>query len=112
MKILTKKEQKKVCNAIVANTIMAFNLLDLDDPNPKRTIEYTEHLIDNTMGAVLSVGGWNAMIEAKEVICRYQKSIETKHLKEYTRYTELLAAVDQRPRDIMSITQEENEHEG
>ena len=99
MKILLKKEQKKVCNAIVANTIMAFDLLDLDKIDAKRTIEYTEHLIENTMNAVLAVGGWNAMLEAKETICRYQKRIEAKHLKEYAQHTELLKHVDDLPKD-------------
>lgn len=73
MKILSKKEQKKVCQEIVANTIMAFNLLDFENTDAKRVIEYTEHLINNTMDAVRAVGGWNAMLEAKETICRYQK---------------------------------------
>lgn len=98
MKILSKKEQKKVCQEIVANTIMAFNLLDLNN-NPKRVIEYTKHLIENTMSAVFAVGGWNAMLEAKETICRYQKNIETKHLKEHAQFTELLKHVDELPKD-------------
>lgn len=99
MKILSKKEQKKVCQEIVANTIMAFNLLDLKNTDAKRVIEYTDHLIENTMDAVLAVGGWNAMLEAKETICRYQKRIETKHLKEYAQHTELLKHVDDLPKD-------------
>lgn len=102
MKILSKKKQKKVCNAIVANTIMAFDLLDLNDSDAKRTIEYTKHLIENTMEAVLEVGGWNAMLEAKETICRYQKRIEARHLKEYDIFTEYLWHVDELPKNCIA----------
>ena len=109
MKLLSKKEQKKVCNAIVANTVMALKLLDLDQ-NPKRTIGYTEHLIENTIDAILAVGGWKAMLEAKETIFKYQNSFEEEYLKEYAQITEYMEAVDQRPKFVSSLPKE-NEYE-
>lgn len=110
MKLLSKKEQKKVCNAIVANTIMALKLLDLDQ-NPERTIGYTQHLIENTIDAILAVGGWKAMLEAKEKICQYQEFFEAKHLKEYAQITEYMSVVDSRPK-LANVSPKENEYEG
>lgn len=69
MKILTNKEQQKVCNAIVANTIIAFSLLDLEDLDPKRTIDYTEHLIGNAVDSLYLVGGMKAVFEGQKEIC-------------------------------------------
>lgn len=78
MKILTNKEQQKVCNAIVANTIIAFSLLDLEDLDPKRTIDYTEHLIGNAVNSLYLVGGMKAVFEGQKKICNFKKGKEKK----------------------------------
>lgn len=78
MKILTNKEQQKVCNAIVANTIIAFSLLDLEDPDPKRTIDNTEHLIKNAVDSLYLVGGMKAVFEGQKEICNFKKGKEEK----------------------------------
>lgn len=74
MKILTNNKQHEICLHILANTIAAFDLLDLQNMDADKVIRYTNSLIDNTMDAVYKVGGLRELKAAHEIIKRYKKS--------------------------------------
>lgn len=71
MRILRKKQQKEVCQRIVANAIIAYDLLDADNTPTDKLIRYTDCIIDNCAKAVYAVGGLGAMLQAKETMCRH-----------------------------------------
>lgn len=75
MKILGKKKQKEVCQRIVANAIIAFDLMDMNLENlpAEKVIRYTKAIIDNTADAVGEIGGIQAMLAARDVMVRYHK---------------------------------------
>lgn len=73
MKILSKKKQKQVCQRIVANAIIAFDLLDVDNLPADKLIRYTKAILENTCNAVGDVGGIKAMYAASEAMARYHK---------------------------------------
>lgn len=73
MKILTNNKQHEICLHILANTIAAFDLLDLQNMDADKVIRYTNSLIDNTMDAVYKVGRLRELQVAHMIIKRYKK---------------------------------------
>lgn len=73
MKILTNNKQHEICLHILANTIAAFELLDLQNMDADKVIRYTNSIIDNTLDAVYKVGGLRELQAAHMIIKRYKK---------------------------------------
>ncbi len=82
MKILSKKKQNEVCKRIVANAIIAFDLLDVDNLPADKLIRYTKEILENTCDAVGDVGGIEAMLAAREAMVRYHKPYSEKKKEE------------------------------
>lgn len=76
MKVITSKKQKEVCQRIVANAIIAYDLLDVDKLPADKLIRYTKCIIENTVEAVGAIGGIPAMLAARDTMARYQKRYE------------------------------------
>lgn len=73
MKILSKKKQNEVCQRIVANAIIALDLLDVDNLPADKLIRYTKAILENTCDAVGDVGGIEAMLAARDAMVRHQE---------------------------------------
>ncbi len=82
MKILSKKQQKEVCQRIVANAIIALDLLDVDNLPADKIIRYTKSILENTCDAVGDVGGIEALFAARETMVRYHKPYSEKKEEE------------------------------
>lgn len=75
MKILTEKKQHEICAHILANAIIAFDLLDFETMGVEKIAHATETIVSNTLDAVYKVGGETEMLAASMIIKKYKKKV-------------------------------------